>query len=350
LEKSESLNKVLNIFIRVNSGGTQSSYSNLLLSIATAQWKEKDVREEITTFVDEINSIGSGFNINKDFVLKSCLVLSDLKDIAFKVDNFNQGNMALIEGSWEKISNSIRSAFILLSSFGYSRETLTSNNAVIPIAYYLNKIENPDNFPISSKYEVDRQNIFTWLAIVLIKRSFSGQSDNILRTMRDIIKNNGLLFPLDLMIEKQRGTSKSLIFDDDDIINLTNYQYGQPYTFSVLVLLYPSLDYRNKFHQDHIHPKRLFSERRLKGNNITENDIGFFMDKYNYISNLQLLEGIPNQEKTGKYFSEWISEKYPRENDRKQYMERNYIPDVSLELKNFKEFIEKREELIINEL
>lgn len=47
LEKGESLDKVLNIFIRVNSGGTQLSYSDLLLSIATAQWKEKDAREEI---------------------------------------------------------------------------------------------------------------------------------------------------------------------------------------------------------------------------------------------------------------------------------------------------------------
>lgn len=114
LEKDESLDKVLNIFIRVNSGGTQLSYSDLLLSIATAQWKEKDAREEITAFVDEVNAIGNGFNINKDFVLKSCLVLGGFKDIAFKVDNFNQKNMLHIEREWEKISKAIRSSVILL--------------------------------------------------------------------------------------------------------------------------------------------------------------------------------------------------------------------------------------------
>jgi len=37
LETSQELDKVLNIFIRVNSGGTELSYSDLLLSIATAQ-------------------------------------------------------------------------------------------------------------------------------------------------------------------------------------------------------------------------------------------------------------------------------------------------------------------------
>ena len=41
LEKSEELDKVLNIFIRINSGGTPLSYSDSLLSIATTQWKRK---------------------------------------------------------------------------------------------------------------------------------------------------------------------------------------------------------------------------------------------------------------------------------------------------------------------
>ena len=73
LEEDEELDKVLQIFIRINSGGTKLSYSDLLLSIATAQWTEKDAREVIHEFVDEINSIGDGFTFNKDFVLKSCL-------------------------------------------------------------------------------------------------------------------------------------------------------------------------------------------------------------------------------------------------------------------------------------
>ena len=68
--KSGELDKVLQIFIRVNSGGTVLSYSDLLLSIATAQWETLDARKKITEFVDDINAIGSGFNISKDFVLK----------------------------------------------------------------------------------------------------------------------------------------------------------------------------------------------------------------------------------------------------------------------------------------
>ncbi len=45
LETSQDLDTVLNIFIRVNSGGTFLSYSDLLLSVATAQWKTLDARD-----------------------------------------------------------------------------------------------------------------------------------------------------------------------------------------------------------------------------------------------------------------------------------------------------------------
>jgi hypothetical protein len=137
LEEDEHLDKVLNIFIRVNNGGTILSYSDLLLSIAAAQWTKHDARETITAFVDEINRVGDGFDFDKDWALKSCLVLCDFTEIAFKVDNFNKANMLRIETEWDDISRALTTAVILISSFGYSRETLTSNNAVIPIAYHL---------------------------------------------------------------------------------------------------------------------------------------------------------------------------------------------------------------------
>ncbi len=57
-EEGQDLDKVLSIFIRVNSGGTQLSYSDMLLSIATAQWRELDARDVIHSFVDDVNQTG----------------------------------------------------------------------------------------------------------------------------------------------------------------------------------------------------------------------------------------------------------------------------------------------------
>jgi hypothetical protein len=346
LEKDEELNKVLNIFIRVNSGGTELSYSDLLLSIATAQWEKKDAREEITDFVDEINNSVGSFNFNKDFVLKCCLVLNDFTDIAFKVDNFNTENMLKIEENWNDISQAIRLAVILISSFGYNRDTLTSNNAIIPIAYYLHRIGLPSNYSESERYKDDRRIIFKWLIISLLKRTFGGQPDNVIRPIREAIRENNNAFPILNIADKLKAGTKSIYFSDDEIENLLDYNYGQNYTFSTLAVLYPMLDFRNKFHQDHIFPKSLFTKKRLLQKGIPESKIDFFLDNFNSITNLQLLEGTPNQEKSDREFKEWLFSTYPGESERKDYMKKHFIPDIDLSLDSFEIFIKDRKKLL----
>lgn len=350
LEKGTELDKVLNIFIRVNSGGTQLSYSDLLLSIATAQWEEKDAREEITSFVDEINNIGDGFNFDKDFVLKTCLVLSDFKNIAFKVDNFNKRNMLTIEKNWEEISDSIKLAVKLVSNYGYHRDILTSNTAIIPISYYLLKKGLPNNFVESSIYREDREQIRKWLLVSLLKRTFSGQPDNVLRPIRNTIATDSSIFPLNDIIQLLKGTHRSIEFNDDEIENLFSYQYSQKHIFSILALLYPSLDFRNKFHQDHIFPKSLFTRKKLIKRDFDEDKIESYLSNYNCLANLQLLEGIPNLEKADMDFKEWLFMEYPEVQARKDYMTKHYIPDIDLELDNFDEFISERKKLMFDKL
>lgn len=347
LEKDQELEKVLNIFIRVNSGGTKLSYSDLLLSIATAQWENKDARKEITEFVDEINQIGNGFHFNKDFVLKSCLVLSDFSDIAFKVDNFNANSMEKIENEWEEIKEAIRLAVELIDSFGYSESNLTSNNAVIPIAYYLHSLGRPKNYALSKAYEADRSTLRKWFVIALLKRVFSGSPDNVLRPLRRVIKDNPGTFPLPEIIETFKGTTKTFTFDQDELNNLLNYQYGQSHTFSVLSILYPTLDFRNKFHLDHIFAKSLFTKKELLKSGIDEAELNIFMERVNSLGNLQLLEGIPNIEKSNKPFIEWINEAYPTEQERLDYMGKHYIPKVEFDMKEFPEFFEQRERILV---
>jgi len=347
LEKSQILDKVLNIFIRINSAGTELSYSDLLLSIATAQWEKKNTREEIILFVNEINNIGNFFNFNKDFILKSCLVLNDFTNIAFKVDNFNKRNMLSIEDNWELITNSIRQAVKLVSTFGYNRETLTSNNAIIPIAYYLNKISAKDNYASSSKNYKEKAVIKKWLILSLIKRTFGGQPDNVLRPIRKIIQENSGEYPLDKIINYFKGTNKTLVFSDEDIENLLRYKYGQGFTFSILTLLYPNLNFHNIFHIDHIFPKSQFTKVNLRKRGIPVGDVEVYQTHFNYLGNLQLLESTPNLEKLDKDFNAWLNKIYLNPKDRKEYRKNHLIPDVDLNFNNFIEFFEEREKLII---
>ena len=84
-EKSQDIERVLNIFIRCNRGGTPLSYSNLLLSIAVSQWKNLDARREVYGLVDEMNKVRPGLLFNADLVLKAGLMLSDIASVGFKV-------------------------------------------------------------------------------------------------------------------------------------------------------------------------------------------------------------------------------------------------------------------------
>lgn len=346
LERDESLDKVLNIFIRVNSAGTVLSYSDLLLSIASAQWKEKDAREEITDFVDEIRGVGDGFSFDKDFVLKSCLVLCDFTNVAFKVDNFNRANMLTIENRWDDITEALRLAVTLVASFGYSRDTLTSNNALIPIAYFLLKKGLPDKFVQSSKYESERNLIQRWLIASILKRAFGGQSDTVLRPLRQVIEKNHESFPFEKIVQEFKGKPKSISFNNDEVQNLFFNRYGASYTFSTLALLYPSLDFRNRFHQDHIFPKSFFTRKRLLKQGIQETSLDVYIENFDFLANLQLLEGLPNIEKSNTDFKEWLFKMYPNKQTREAYMERQFIPDVDLSFTNFEEFLVERKKLM----
>jgi uncharacterized protein with ParB-like and HNH nuclease domain len=348
LETDQDIEKVLNIFIRVNKMGTPLSYSDLLLSIATAQWKTRDAREVITSFVDDLNSIGNGFKFNKDFVLKSCLVLSGY-DVRFKVSNFNKQNMKGIEEKWDDLAFSIKQSVKLIASFGYNSETLPSNNAVIPIAYYIMQNKLQEGFVKSSNTLEDRKRIQQWLIASLLKRSFSGTPDFVLSQIRRVLFENKGDFPLEKLIEEFRGETKSIIFSMDDLNNLLTYRYGESYTFSTLAIVYPTLDFSNLFHIDHIFPKSLFNHKQLKKLNVEETKIASFIEKVDSLSNLQLMEGLRNEEKSNTMPEEWIKKVYPTKSDRENYLQKNYIPDIDLRIENFEKFFDEREKLLKNE-
>ena len=351
-EKTVELDKVLNIFIRVNSGGTPLSYSDLLLSIASAQWENHDAREEIIEFVDDVNAVGAGFKINKDFVLKTALVLSDFTNIAFKVDNFNKQNMIKIENNWDNIKKAIKQAVLLVSSFGYSGETLTSNNALIPIAYYLFINGMPDNFVDSGINKNNKDKIKKWLIRSLLKKTFSGQPDNVIRPIREILKANGTNeFPLDSIIDKFKGTNKSIQFTDEDIEEfLLKLKYGKSDTLSTLMLLYPSLDFSNKFHEDHMYPKSKFTKTYLRKQGVPEEQLDWYIATVNDISNLQLLAAQLNEEKLATDFDEWFNEQHPTDTDKIQYRTVNYLPDMEYSYENYPKFIEDRKALLKKQL
>ncbi|MDO8312809.1 MAG: DUF262 domain-containing protein [Sideroxyarcus sp.] len=343
-EEGEALDKVLQIFIRINSGGTKLSYSDLLLSIATAQWKEKDAREVIHAFVDDINRIGDGFSFNKDFVLKACLVLSDL-DVKFKVDNFKRENMEVIEQNWEAIADALRAGIDLVAKFGYNRDNLLAANAVIPLAYHIYSNKVTKQILHSAALEADRKLMKEWLARVLLKGTFGGQPDSIYPTMRELTTKHAGRFPLAEIIQHYRSSRKSISFSGDEIENLLEMQYGGAKTYCVLTLLYPGLNFSFKYHQDHIHPKSHFTKRHLKKLDMSEEQASDYASEFNCLPNLQLLQATANIQKSDTAFHLWLNNNFPGSAERESYLMQNHIGVAeSLAFDDFLSFIQNRKQ------
>lgn len=350
LERSDSLDKVLQIFIRVNSGGTKLSYSDLLMSIATSDWKGKDAREEIFGVVDEINK--HDFNISKDFVLKTCLILSDFEDITFNIKNFNKANMQTIENNWEKIKESIKTAFTTLKHFGLNDETVPSYNAIIPVIYYIYKRGNPKNFHTVTEFSKDRELIFNWLVRTSLKQTFSAHPDNLLKAIRNLIKDTQpTVFPLEAIIEKLKKDypNKSISFENDsDFDFIRDLKYGKPATYFALALLGKGKIPTHIYHQDHVFPQFHFNASNLNKLNLTSEDRARYEEKKNTLGNIQLLQGNENQSKSDREFKAWLEETYKNETERNAFLLSQQMPiEHSLEFVDFLSFVTQRENKII---
>jgi len=348
-ESDQSLERVLNIFIRMNSGGTTLSYSDLLLSIAVAQWHTLDAREEIHALVDEMNSVGDGFNFSKDLVLKAGLMLSDIGSVGFKVENFNKENMAILENNWTPIREALLLTVQLLASFGFNGQNLRATSAILPLAYYLHHRKLTSNYLSRVEYAVDRESIRNWLIRSLLKASgiWGSGLDTLLTMLRTDIKasgDNG--FPLAKLEATMQQRGKSLRFDAEEISELAQLDYGNPRTFALLTLLFPGFDFSKHFHVDHIYPKGLFTRSKLLRAGVPLEQVDEFIEACNKLPNLQLLEGSINNQKRQKMPHDWYAQQWPNESGRLAHLQSQAITSLPEELSQFMGFYHERHEVL----
>ena len=189
-ETAQDLDRVLHIFIRRNSGGTVLSYSDLLLSIAVSQWTELDARKEVHQLVDELNRIGEGFSLSKDFVLKAGLKLTDIASVGFRVDNFTHSNMAILEENWSRIRDALTATVELVASFGFNASNIRAPSALLPIAYYFCRHGNKLGFATLGQHADNRSAIQGWLTRSILKASgiWGSGLDTLLTALREVIR------------------------------------------------------------------------------------------------------------------------------------------------------------------
>ena len=341
-ELNQDIEHVLSIFIRRNSGGTTLSYSDLLLSIATSQWTTLDARKEVHQLVDDLNRVGPGLGLTKDFVLKAGLMLTDIANVGFQVRNFTQANMAVLERNWQRIRDTLVETVQLVTGFGFDANSIRAASAMLPIAYYLYQIGAPTGFDSHRRYARDRNAIRGWLIRSILKASgiWGSGLDTLLTALREVLRGTDAEhFPAPEMRRVMAQRGKSLEFSKEEVEDLADMGLKDRRVFALLGLIAPFVDVQHHlFHIDHIFPKSRFTATRLCEVGFSNNQIDVVADCANRIGNLQLLEGAVNIEKQATLPAEWIENTYPDEEARRNYCDMHLLGNIPRDISGFVEF------------
>ncbi|MCM3322260.1 GmrSD restriction endonuclease domain-containing protein [Cytobacillus kochii] len=335
-EEAYTEDDVVEIFIRANSGGTVLGKSDLLFSLLSASWSESD--EKMEELLEDLNN--TGYQFNRDFVLKTCLSLLD-KGAAYNVSKFrDETTREAISDKWGDISNAIKDVkdFLYGKTYLRSDKALTSYLGLIPVIYFRYHFKNQWN----SVKKLDE-----YILRTLLTGAFSGSPDTVIDRCIDAIKKSQD-FKLDDLFEAIRRSGRNLQIDEETILELS---YGSKNIHLIFNLWYKDFSYHPAFvnnqpQVDHIFPQSALKTIKNVNSTTGRKVLAYRAEDRDQIANCMLLTQQENGSggKGATLPEEWFNGKSD------DYLDMHLIPrDKNLwKLENYPQFLEERKKLILD--
>ena len=303
-----NIEDVLEIFKRINNGGTKLSPSNLLFSTVITSWeKGRDEMDEFIKSVNEENVI----EIKEDFLIRICVYLMNCP-AATKIEVLTKDVIKSIENNWIRIKEAIIKTKNFLKNKNVYNEAILSYNALLPIMYFYyhcNKKRTGDS----------EQQLFYFFAISQMYSLFGGSSASTLEIVRKkMCKNEELgnvIVPFNISnlfdIDLSAGRIHAFKITREQVKHLVDdVRYGDKKSFVLLSLLQPNITINaNTYDVDHVcskdELKEVFKKKRKDKDGRVDLE-----NKKNGIPNLQLLAYNQNRgEKNADSLYKWVVEK-----------------------------------------
>lgn len=332
-------NDVVEIFIRANSGGTKLGKSDLLFSLLTASWQDAD--EAMEDLIGELNA--SGYEFNRDFILKTCLVLLG-KGAAYDVRKFrDEQTKQDIVDQWPRISSAIQDVrdYLYSKTFIRSDRALPSYLALIPVIYY--------RYHFAKQWQ-SLTGLDTFVLRTLLCGAFSGRPDGLIdKCIRRINQDED--FIVSNLFEVIRNDGRSLDVSEESLLQTS---YGSKAIHLIFNLWYRQFDYQPAYagnlpQVDHIFPQALLkSVKDVNPETGRQSLMRYPAGVRDQLANCMLLPADENgfQGKCDTPPRDWFADKSD------EYLDMHLIPrKPSLwELEKFEEFIDARKALIVQKL
>ncbi|MFH1737452.1 MAG: DUF262 domain-containing protein, partial [bacterium] len=330
---------VVEVFIRANSGGTKLGKSDLLFSLLSASWEVADKRME-----DLLESLNKhGFAFDRDFVLKTCLVLLG-QGARYEVQKFRKAGVRKdIEAKWDDIAKAIQDVldFVRGKTFIQCDKAMPTYLVLIPLVYV--------RYHFADAWK-KAKDVDSYLLRCSLAGAFGGVPDNLLDAL---VKKLAELkeFSVDDAFGVIRSQGRSLELTEDRF-----WQMG--YGSNTIHLLF-NIWYRDFNHTpaydnnppqvDHIFPQSALRKVKVVNPKTGHKDLLKYHDaERNQIANCMLLSREENGP-GGKWDTlpeDWFAKRLAEEGV--AYLEKHLIPgDPALwKLDQFEYFIKERKELI----
>lgn len=338
-EDETDYEKVLDIFVRTNAGGTKLGYSDLLFSRIKLRWTE--AREKFKELLDSFNK--RNFDFDTDLLLKACLTIFSCKadDVRYNISNLSNNLIDKIVTNWDRITQSVQLTAALLDKFLITdKKQLPSHNALIPIIYWHFKSGKREYRDDSDSDAKDISAIRVWLVKALLSGAFGGQSDTALYKCKEAIDNSTIgVFPAET-IQANIKTMKSRTMDiDDDRFDDFVYKSKESYLFLSLcykmAINFQPIIKGNLPEQDHI-----FSRHELEA-------AGVSSVKINSVYNIRYVSASDNRKKSNIPFSDWITGLGSKKND---VFFTHLIPNKDWTVDQYDRFLQERKTMMLSQI
>lgn len=353
--KDKTLPEVVDVFVRVNSGGQKLSASDLMLSVAAGTQGDVDIHLKMQEAIDYINCAAkdqdNGFKIDKELILTAGLLFTGAESLSLqKKENYSRERMdEIFLSSWENIIEALANTVQYIEHIGFCGRKLTSKNLLLPIAYYFykNNLTDKHKDSTSNRAQCDVIFIRQWMLRAMINNVFMDGTGSTLLRIRTVIDCNvKKYFPLDELIRLK--IKKTLCIGNEQIEDIMEFQYGDVRVLPLLMELAKLSP--DTYQVDHIWPKDLLLTKRAirsKYPTASDEEITIFQKRCHQIVNLELLRPLENQQKSNIPFDEWIKKRNPDAH----YYDENCIPQtVAFYYNNFIEFTDARRDLMFKRI
>ena len=316
------LEEILEIFVRVNSGGQVLSKSDLMFSLMQMMWE--GAADAVTDLIDQLNPLGR-YDFDKDFILKAALVCCD-SGAKYEVKKLrNAETVNKLEANFERIGSAMINCMHFVVNRGrlVDDRILRSYNTLLPFIYFF--YLQPDQ---QVKGEDTQLLMNRTLYLALMTSTFSRFADNYVdQVVNNIFKPHNRdkpgEFPAQAFNQFIYGKQGRDHIDDGLLQANINYLMNILEGGTRL----PEGRRNRRPEVDHIFPQSKLREK------------GFEEEQVNHYANLRLISQADNNWKRAQdprpYFA-----------DNPISARHHLVPTDCLEYEQYPVFLEKRQQLI----